>query len=110
VITNKSQELGKKVIALIEQGKGFAPSFISNEAIYREVTGLRRFSKKKWAKLKLHIKAINGFKMGNRELHGYDPMLRRQYNVKATDSPNDFRYIAGFQLVIRKPHRRGKTK
>ena len=96
------EEFGRKVISLMEQGKGFASRFISNKSIYREVTGLKRFSRKRWEQLIPLIRAINGFKDGNKELFGYDPMLRSKYNVKATNAPNDYHYIAGFQLVIRK--------
>lgn len=96
------RKFAETIIVLIEQNKGFHPRLISNKQIYREITGLQRFSRKRWEKLRPLIKAVNWFKIGNRELVGYDPMLRSRYNVKATDSPNDYHYIAGFQLVIRK--------
>ena len=100
------EEFGRRVIALIEHGKGFDTRLISNRQIYHELTGLKRFSRKRWEKLKPLIRAINGFKDGNKELFGYAPMLRSRFNVKRSDAQFDHRYIAGFQLVIRKRQKR----
>ena len=100
-MTDEVKEFARKVISLIEEGKGFSPFLISNKRIYHEVTGLSRFSRKRWEKIAPLIRAINYFKEGNKELHSYAPMLGSRYNVKATEAERDWRYICGFQLVIR---------